>query len=120
MFYDNLKWLCFERGVSVSKMAVDLKISTTTVTGWKRGSRPQPAQLKKIAGYFKISVDELTRETPGRASAAGSPDLSDPPGRPDDRADLMGIIKSQQDVRWNLSESVRHLSEGRAGKNHRV
>jgi transcriptional regulator with XRE-family HTH domain len=95
-------------------MAVGLKISTTTVTGWKRGSRPRPAQLKKIAGYFKISVDELTREAPAGALTAG------PPDSPDDRAELMGIIKSQQEVIWSLSESVRNLSEGRAGKNNPV
>jgi transcriptional regulator with XRE-family HTH domain len=64
MFYEKLKKLCFERGISVSKMAVDLKISTTTVTGWKRGSTPQSAQVKKIAGYFKISTDELMEKTP--------------------------------------------------------
>ena len=33
MFYENLKNLCFKRGISVSKMAMDLKISTATVTG---------------------------------------------------------------------------------------
>jgi hypothetical protein len=34
----------------------------------------------------------------------------------DNKADLMGIIKSQQEVIWSLSESVRNLSNG-AGKN---
>jgi transcriptional regulator with XRE-family HTH domain len=110
MFYEKLKRLCFEHGVSVSKMAVDLKISTTTVTGWKRGAKPQSAQVKKIAGYFKISTDELMSEAPDGAPAADSPD---------DRTDLVGIIKSQQEVIWSLSESVRNLSVS-AGKDRRV
>jgi transcriptional regulator with XRE-family HTH domain len=107
MFYKKLKNLCFEQGISVSKMAVDLKISTTTVTGWKRGAKPQSAQVKKIADYFKVSTDELTRETPDEAPLADSPDS---------KTDLMGIIKSQQDVIWSLSESVRNLSIGCAEK----
>jgi transcriptional regulator with XRE-family HTH domain len=111
MFYIKLKKLCFEQGISVSKMAVDLKISTTTVTGWKRGANPQSAQVKKIADYFKVSTDELMRETPDEALLADSPD---------DRADLMGIIKSQQEAIRNLSESVMNLSEGCAGKNPRA
>jgi hypothetical protein len=90
-------------------MAVDLKISTTAVTGWKRGARPQSAQVKKIAEYFKVSTDELTREAPDGAPVADSQD---------GRADLMGIIKSQQEAIRNLSESVRNLSGGCAGKGH--
>jgi len=43
MFYKNLKNLCFKRNISVSKIAMDLKISTTTVTGWKRGAEPRAA-----------------------------------------------------------------------------
>jgi transcriptional regulator with XRE-family HTH domain len=102
MFYDKLKRLCLEQGISVSKMAVDLKISTTTVTGWKRGAKPQPAQVKKIAEYFKVFPDELTRETPDGAPVVVSRD---------DRADLVDIIKSQQEAIRNLSESVRNLSD---------
>ena len=102
MFYEKLKKLCFERGISLSRMAVDLKISTTTVTGWKRGARPQPAQVKKIAEYFKISTNELTYETPPASS---------PAGLPGEKADLMEIIKSQQEAIRSLSESNRNLSE---------
>jgi len=102
MFYEKLKKLCFEHGISVSKVAVDLKISTTTVTGWKRGARPQPAQVKKIAGYFNVSADELVSETPPAPP---------PAGLPDEKADLMGIIKSQQEAIKSLSESNRNLSE---------
>jgi transcriptional regulator with XRE-family HTH domain len=101
MFYEKLKNLCFEQGISVSKMAVDLKISTTTVTGWKRGARPQPAQVRKIAEYFKFSTDELMRETPVAA----------PSGAPDEKAGLMEIIKSQQEAIRSLSESNKNLSE---------
>jgi transcriptional regulator with XRE-family HTH domain len=104
MFYERLKKLCFERGISVSKMAVDLKISTTTVTGWKRGARPQPAQVKKIVEYFKISTDELLYVTP--AAAVSPTDLQD-----DNAADLMELIKSQQDAIRNLSESSKSLAK---------
>ena len=100
MFYEKLKKLCFEHGISVSKLAVDLNMSTTTVTGWKRGAKPQPAQVKKIAEYFEIHTDELMLEAPVPPS---------PAGMPDNMVDLMEIIKSQQDTIFNLSESVKTL-----------
>jgi len=103
MFYEKLKKLCFEQGISVSKMAVDLKISTTTVTGWKRGAKPQPAQVKKIAEYFKISTDVLMDDT---LPAAPSADLPD--GNADD---LIEIVKSQQASIQNFSESGKNYSE---------
>jgi len=103
LFYEKLKKLCFERGISVSKMAVDLKISTTTVTGWKRGAKPQPAQVKKIVEYFDISTDELLYETPAVVSPTELPD--------DKSTDLMGLIISQQEAIRNLSESSKNLSE---------
>ena len=102
MFYEKLKRLCFERGISVSKMAIDLKISTTTVTGWKRGSKPQPAQVKKIVEYFDISTDELLSETP----TASPTELQD-----DKSTDLMGLIISQQEAIKNFSESGKNFSE---------
>ena len=102
VFYEKLRKLCFEQGISVSKMAVDLKMSTTTVTGWKRGAVPQPAQVKKIAKYFKIHTDELISGSP--PVPPSSSDL------PDGSVNLMDIIKSQQDTILNLSESVRNLS----------
>jgi len=116
MFYEKLKKLCFERGISVSKMANDLEISTTTATGWKRGAKPQPAQVKKIAKYFNVLVDELVGESPvpDKASVPAVP-----VGSSDGRADLMGIIASQQEAIRNLSESVRNLSEGYGGRNGR-
>jgi transcriptional regulator with XRE-family HTH domain len=104
MFYEKLKKLCFERGISVSKMAVDLKISTTTVTGWKRGSKPQPAQVKKIVEYFNISTEELLYEAP--AAAVSPTELQE--GK---STDLMGLIISQQEAIRNLSESGKNLSE---------
>jgi len=105
MFYERLKRLCFEQGISVSKMAVDLKISTTTVTGWKRGAKPQSAQVKKIAEYFKISTDELMDDAQPAAVASGV-DLPD-----GGAADLMDIVKSQQASIQNFSESGKNYSE---------
>jgi transcriptional regulator with XRE-family HTH domain len=101
MFYERLKKLCFESGVSLSKMAVDLKMSTNTVTGWKRGASPRPAQVKKIAEYFKIHTDELLLETSAAQLA--------PADLPEGVANLMEIIKSQQDTILNLSESLKTL-----------
>jgi len=88
-------------------MAVDLKMSTNTVTGWKRGAKPRPAQIKKIAEYFKICTEELTSESPIAATVA---DL------PNGMVNLIDIIKSQQDTILNLSESVRDLCGSHVSK----
>jgi len=113
MFYEKLKKLCFKRGISVSKLALDLKMSTNTVTGWKRGASPRPAQVKKIAEYFCIPTDELMFEAAVVAPPAPAQSSPDFPGG---EVNLMEIIKSQQDTILNLSESVRSLSGGRPSK----
>jgi transcriptional regulator with XRE-family HTH domain len=114
MFYEKLKKLCFERGISVSKMAVDLKISTTTVTGWKQGSTPQSAQVKKIAGYFKISTDELMEKTPPPDPIVSS-FLSDEQTNAygylkGQYLELLATTRSQQIVIQKLVESNKELA----------
>lgn len=59
--YENIRQLCKEKGVSGSKMCLDLGISKSTLSdikgGRKKGVSVPTAQ--KIAAYFGVSVDEL-------------------------------------------------------------
>lgn len=59
MFWDNLKILCAEKGISVAKLCSLLNLSNSTSTKWKKGSVPNNSTLKKIADYFGVSVDYL-------------------------------------------------------------
>ena len=59
MFYDNLKQICSEKGVSPSAVCVNLKMSKSNVTRWKRGGVPNVNTVMKIAKHFKIKPGEL-------------------------------------------------------------
>lgn len=63
MFYDNFVKACNSRNKAPSAVAIDIGISKATVTGWKNGSTPNDATLRKLADYFGVSPEELTGST---------------------------------------------------------
>mgnify|MGYP001625286630 FL=1 len=69
MFYDLFCILCEQKGVSPTRAALDIGLSKSTPTTWKKkGTTPQAAQLQKIADYFDVTVGYLlgteTKQTP--------------------------------------------------------
>lgn len=70
MFYDNFVKACNLHNKSPSAVAIDIGISKATVTGWKNGSMPSDATLRKLADYFGVSPEELTGST-GPAQRTG-------------------------------------------------
>ena len=79
MFIDTYESLCKQRGVSCSKAAQEMGINKGTVSVWRnKGTRPQAAQLEKIAEYFGVSVDYLLtgeKENPTSVVADGVDEL---------------------------------------------
>ena len=64
MFYERYCRLCKDRGKAPSTAAVEMGISKSAVTTWKKlGRTPKIDQLKKIADYFNVSLDYLMDET---------------------------------------------------------
>lgn len=60
MFYDRFEQLCRLKGVSVTKATVEIGLSRTIGTKWKRtGATPNGETLTKIASYFGMPVDVL-------------------------------------------------------------
>lgn len=60
MFYDRFKSLCDAKGVSCKKAVMDIGLSNSIATKWKKtGATPNGETLLKIAAYFEISVEEL-------------------------------------------------------------
>lgn len=60
MFYDLFCALCERKGVSPTRAALEIGLSKSTPTTWKKkGTTPQTVQLKKIADYFGVTVDYL-------------------------------------------------------------
>lgn len=73
VFYDTFCELCKARGVSVTKATVDIGLSRTIGTKWKRtGATPNGETLNKIAEYFGVTTDFLlggeTEKAPTRES----------------------------------------------------
>lgn len=64
-FYDNLKSLCDERGVSITKTVELCGGSTGSIGGWKAGKWPNSEIVFKIATRLDVSCDRLLlgRET---------------------------------------------------------
>lgn len=62
MFFQNYLRLCNAAGISPSAAAKEMGMMKSTVTRWKNGSKPNSATLQKIADYFGVPVEELTKE----------------------------------------------------------
>lgn len=75
MFYDNFVKACNLHNKAPSAVAIDIGISKATVTGWKNGSMPSDATLRKLADYFGVSPEELTGST-GTAQKKAPADVS--------------------------------------------
>jgi transcriptional regulator with XRE-family HTH domain len=60
MFWENYLQLCNKVGKSANAVAAEIGFkSSGTVTGWKDGKIPYERNLKKIADYFGVTVDDL-------------------------------------------------------------
>lgn len=64
MLYKRIQRICNSRGITVKKLERDLEFSNSTIRKWKTSS-PSIENLKKVADYFGITVDELISEETG-------------------------------------------------------
>ena len=62
--YDRIMDLCKQKGVSGSRMCLDLGLSKSTLSDIKGGRKKgiSTASASKIAGYLNVSVDYLLGE----------------------------------------------------------
>ena len=62
--YERINALCKSKGVSASRMCLDLGLSKSTMSDMKSGRTKGISfpTAQKIAGYFGITVDELYGE----------------------------------------------------------
>ena len=76
MFYDRFAYLCKQKGVSVSRGALEAGISKSLVTKWKTNNTdiPSPDVIGKLSKYFGLPVSELLAE---KEQPADSGELSD-------------------------------------------
>lgn len=65
----RIKLLCEDRGISVTRLALLVGLSTQTIFSWNR-RHPRHSSLKRVADYFGCTVDELLREEEENAGGA--------------------------------------------------
>ena len=61
MIYKNISELCKKKGISIAKLERDLGIGNGTIGRWGK-SAPTIDNIKKVADYFEVKVDELIAE----------------------------------------------------------
>ena len=66
MIYENVSTLCKERGISIARLERETGIGNATIRRWGT-SEPTAKNLKRVADYFGVTVDELMREPGGKA-----------------------------------------------------
>ena len=60
MFYDTFRRLCKEKGVSCNKAALEIGLSNSTPTKWKKtGAIPDSSTLSRVSRYFGVTNDYL-------------------------------------------------------------
>ena len=65
MFFDIFSALCAERGITKNRAAIEIGLSNSTVTKWKKtNATPDSATLAKIGKYFGVGTDFLLGITP--------------------------------------------------------
>lgn len=65
MLYEKVATLCRNNNLTIAKLERKCKIGNGTVRGWKNSS-PSIENLKKVADYFNITVDELISDPADR------------------------------------------------------
>ena len=61
MVYENILSRCKERKISVARLEKEVGLGNATIRGWEKSS-PNSANLKRVADYFGVTVDELLTE----------------------------------------------------------
>ena len=78
MFFDRLKKLCDERGISTYKACTDIGLNRAAVAKWKNGSVPTGTTAAKLADYFGVTTDYLLgKDTEKAPTEAGERDILD-------------------------------------------
>lgn len=61
MLLENIRTLCQKQGISIARLEKTLGFGNATIRGWSTSS-PSVENLKKVADFFGLAVDELLQE----------------------------------------------------------
>ena len=69
MLYKKIREICNSKGISISRLESECEIGNGTIRGWRKSS-PRIDNLKKVANYLDIPIEELL-ETEAGARVGG-------------------------------------------------
>lgn len=61
MLYDNVKSICKEKGIPISKLEDDLQFPRSYICKWNK-NEPGIRKVQKVAEYLNVSIEELLEE----------------------------------------------------------
>ena len=113
MFFDRLKKLCDERGISAYKACTDIGLNRAAVAKWKNGSIPSGSTAAKLADYFGVTTDYLLgKENKKAPTVSGERDILD-----DVDVAFYGDFKElNEDEKETVRDMVRLMRQRRAQK----
>lgn len=62
VLFDNVRHLCREKGISITKLEDDLGFARSSVCKWNK-NEPGIRKVQKVAEYLEVSIEELLKET---------------------------------------------------------
>ena len=62
MVYTDFIRLCNSVGKTPSSVAIEAGLSKTTITRWKKGSKPRDTTLSRVADYFDTNIENSLNE----------------------------------------------------------
>ena len=115
MFYDLFCQLCEKKGVSVTRATVEMGLSRTIGSKWKRtDATPNGETLNRIAEYFGVTTDYLLTGEESKKAAIDTVDddlreyLDELRNRPEKRL-LFSVTKNA--TRSQIEAIVRMIEE---------
>lgn len=59
ILYNRIKDLCYQNGITISKLESDLGFGNASIKKWEKVSSPSVDKILKVSSYFNVSVDYL-------------------------------------------------------------
>lgn len=59
MFYDNLKYICNEKGMKITPIVAECGGAKGSISNWKNGASPNSDIVAKLAVRLNVSTDTL-------------------------------------------------------------
>ena len=96
---DKIKGLCFQKGISVSKLEKDLEFGNGAISKWNTTS-PPIKRVMAVAEYFGVSTGYLTGEEDGAKKQ--------PTSQGDELIEILDACRERSDLRmlFKLSKNA--------------